>query len=91
MFGPIRTFQIIFDRPIEPFFPSSVTNWLSYYDNTFFELVGGFVSGRRLQLNTVNLGYSPGPNRVSYFADPPVVRSLLDGTPAAPFLDFPVR
>ena len=91
VFGGIRTFQIVFDRALEPFFIADFGNFESYFQDQFFPTDGGFSVGNRVQVNTFNGPASPGIDRVSYFADPPVIRSLLDGTPAAPFIDFPLR
>lgn len=90
---PDQFIRVTFDTPLQSvaapdFHPS---DWVVYYGNWATNIVfWSYISGTDVWLKFVNTVPRARPNIVSYSAVNQDVKSLKHGTPAEPFLNFPI-
>ena len=79
---------VLFDRELldTSLVPS---NWTMTQSGQAYYCDANEISINQVLADMIPLSTSPGPNRCSYAASPPDVLAL-NGTPAAPFTDFPI-
>lgn len=82
---------MVWDQSIQSYSTGWLGDWFVVWNNFSYQISSsaGFGTNSQMRIGTIG---SPlgGPDRITYYATHQDVKAAADGTPAAPFNDYPI-